>query len=189
MPTSSSTRELILDVAARLFAERGYAATPTRAIADAVGIRQASLYYHFPSKETILVELLRSTVRPSLDFCADLAARGVPAPEALHALVSFDVGLLLRSRGNVGILYSLPDVGGEPFAPFMEERAQLREAYASLARRALGDGVPEVTADLVLGLVEGIIALRRDVPELPPVEGLQQAVADAALRMLRGSAA
>ena len=48
------TREEILAAAAGLFAERGYAATSTRLIADTVGIRQASLYYHFANKEQIL---------------------------------------------------------------------------------------------------------------------------------------
>ena len=40
-----SPREQILEVAARLFTSKGYAATSTREIAEAVGIRQASLYY------------------------------------------------------------------------------------------------------------------------------------------------
>ena len=41
----------IIDAAARVFAERGYHGTTTQAIADVLGMRQASLYYYFPSKE------------------------------------------------------------------------------------------------------------------------------------------
>ena len=44
----------IVDAAARVFAERGYHGTSTQAIADILGMRQASLYYYFPSKEAAL---------------------------------------------------------------------------------------------------------------------------------------
>ena len=37
-----------------MFAERGYHGATTQDIADVLGIRQASLYYYFPSKEAAL---------------------------------------------------------------------------------------------------------------------------------------
>jgi AcrR family transcriptional regulator len=46
--------EEIIDAAALVFAERGYHGTSTQAIADVLGMRQASLYYYFPSKEAAL---------------------------------------------------------------------------------------------------------------------------------------
>jgi AcrR family transcriptional regulator len=52
----------IVDAAARVFAERGYHGTTTQAIADVLGMRQASLYYYFPSKEAALeIVCLRGT--------------------------------------------------------------------------------------------------------------------------------
>jgi AcrR family transcriptional regulator len=48
----------ILDVAEALFMDRGYSAITLRDIADELGIKQASLYYHFPSgKEQIFVAM------------------------------------------------------------------------------------------------------------------------------------
>ena len=38
----------VLDVAERLFMDRGYSAITLRDIADELGMKQASLYYHFP---------------------------------------------------------------------------------------------------------------------------------------------
>ncbi|NJR75342.1 MAG: TetR/AcrR family transcriptional regulator [Scytonema sp. CRU_2_7] len=52
---SSGGRERILDEAEQLFRTRGYNTVTMRDIANAVGIRQASLYYHFPSKEQLFV--------------------------------------------------------------------------------------------------------------------------------------
>ncbi len=50
-------RERILDVAESLFQERGYTAITMRDIAKAAGMRQASLYYHFLSKEELFVSV------------------------------------------------------------------------------------------------------------------------------------
>jgi AcrR family transcriptional regulator len=48
----------ILDVAEALFMDRGYSAITLRDIADELGIKQASLYYHFPGgKEQIFVAM------------------------------------------------------------------------------------------------------------------------------------
>jgi TetR/AcrR family transcriptional regulator, cholesterol catabolism regulator len=44
----------IIDAAAQVFARRGYHGASTQDIADVLGVRQASLYYYFPSKEVAL---------------------------------------------------------------------------------------------------------------------------------------
>lgn len=176
---AATAREEILDAAAELFASRGYAATSTRLIAERVGIRQASLYYHFANKEQILAELLESTVRPSLTFAASLSALS-PA-DALHTLVRYDVGVLLAAPWNIGILYALPEIASEPFAQFRREREALRTVYRSLTSAAGGSAL---TGELIFGLAENVIGMRRDLPALPPADDLQDAVAAAALRLL-----
>lgn len=55
-------REPLLDMAAELFAQKGYSATSTRDIAKAVGMLPGSIYYHFKSKEDILVAVYREGV-------------------------------------------------------------------------------------------------------------------------------
>lgn len=55
---TSEARERVLDAAAKLFAERGYAAVTLRDIATAIGIRHTSLYHHAPGgKEDLFIEV------------------------------------------------------------------------------------------------------------------------------------
>lgn len=49
----ASVRDRILDVAQGLFAEHGYAAASTRAIAQAAGVNLAQLHYHFGAKRDL----------------------------------------------------------------------------------------------------------------------------------------
>jgi AcrR family transcriptional regulator len=51
------TRERILDAALDLFIEKGYDKTTLREIAEQLGFTKAALYYHFPSKQKILIAL------------------------------------------------------------------------------------------------------------------------------------
>lgn len=57
-----STKEQILEAALELFSVRGYEATSISQIADAVGIRKASLYSHFASKQDILDKLVEDII-------------------------------------------------------------------------------------------------------------------------------
>ena len=52
------TRTRLLDVAAGRFLEDGYVETSVRSIAEAMGIKAGSIYYHFDSKDEILAEVL-----------------------------------------------------------------------------------------------------------------------------------
>jgi AcrR family transcriptional regulator len=58
-PTAAlkDTRDRILDVALELFTEQGYDGTSLRQIAEQLGVTKAALYYHFVSKEDILMAL------------------------------------------------------------------------------------------------------------------------------------
>jgi AcrR family transcriptional regulator len=68
MPHPLSTRREILDTALQLFTVQGYDATSLRQIADRLGFTKAALYYHFPAKDHLVIEL----TRPWLDAISNL---------------------------------------------------------------------------------------------------------------------
>jgi AcrR family transcriptional regulator len=55
--TSGDTRERILDISLDLFTTQGYEKTSLREIAEQLGFSKAAIYYHFKSKEDILLAL------------------------------------------------------------------------------------------------------------------------------------
>jgi AcrR family transcriptional regulator len=78
----TDTRERILDTAAELFAERGYAGTSIRDIAERLDVTKAALYYHFTSKSEILhalvdqpLEAIRQVTAQDLDVSTPEARR------------------------------------------------------------------------------------------------------------------
>ncbi|MFJ6406961.1 TetR/AcrR family transcriptional regulator [Streptomyces hydrogenans] len=181
-------REEVLAAAAELFTHHGYTATSTRTIAERAGLRQASLYHHFDGKEAILAALLEGTVHPSLDVARRLVAHTGAPPEArLWALCHSDAALLCGGPHNLGALYLLPEVQAERFAVFHRVRSALKSCYGQLLTAtepgaALGPQDLELRTDLVFGLTESVILIRRADPDRAP-EALAAATADAALRV------
>jgi AcrR family transcriptional regulator len=180
-------REQILDAAGRMFSEQGYGAASTRKIAMAVGVKQASLYYHFDCKEDILAGLLTGTVEPSLEFAETLACTEEPAHIQLYALTYFDVSLLCSARWNVGALYHLPELRADRFAPFRKDRQLLRAAYGQRVANGAGAGIftvasVEAATSLVFALAESGIAMRSDDLEIQ--DNLPELTAASVLRLL-----
>ncbi|WP_030421964.1 helix-turn-helix domain-containing protein [Streptomyces sp. SCSIO 75703] len=74
------TRQRIQDVALELFAEQGYEKTSLREIAERLDVTKAALYYHFKTKEEILVGIFEDLTRP----IGGLIAWGREQPHSLE---------------------------------------------------------------------------------------------------------
>jgi AcrR family transcriptional regulator len=84
---ATDRRAELLDIAARLFAERGLRATTVRDIADAAGILSGSLYHHFDSKESMVDEILRGFLDALFDRYRAIVAQDIGPRGALEAIV------------------------------------------------------------------------------------------------------
>lgn len=77
------TRQRLLDAAARVFSEYGYAAGTTNRIAEAAGHSVGSLYQYFPNKDAILAELVTAHARAGV-AAIDRLLDGGPLPDRLE---------------------------------------------------------------------------------------------------------
>lgn len=181
-----TARDEILDAAGELFTATGYAGTSTRAIAEAVGVRQASLYHYFKTKDDILCALLEQTVAPTLEFIPSLLGTepALTADEHLHALAAFDGAQLMSGRWNLGALYLLPELREAKLEPFWSDRERLRLHYLSVSRAlSRRTGVHEAAADLPFRLVESLVNVW-SMPPGPERSEMPFHVADACMRVL-----
>ncbi|TAN56737.1 MAG: TetR/AcrR family transcriptional regulator [Rhodospirillales bacterium] len=99
MPSLASglqTRDRILEAAHRIFAQKGFRAATVFDIVSAAGTNQASINYHFGSKEKLYREVLRYSFRRmvNLENMAPGSGKGSPK-EKLRALVRSMLGALV----------------------------------------------------------------------------------------------
>jgi AcrR family transcriptional regulator len=95
-----STRERILDIAQKLFADQGYDKTSLRDIADRLGTTKAALYYHFERKQDILMELhlrLHALGSEALGRLASIES-GRDRADAWPALVDHLIDQVVQNR-------------------------------------------------------------------------------------------
>lgn len=77
----------IQDAAAQVFADHGFHGASTQDIADVLGIRQASLYYYFPSKEVALEEVCLRGVEGFLERAVAIAGASGRAREKIQRIM------------------------------------------------------------------------------------------------------
>jgi AcrR family transcriptional regulator len=154
--------ESLLQVAVRLFNERGYDGTSMEDLSRKLGITKSAIYHHVPSKE----ELLRLAVDRALDglfevvsSTAQLDGRAIDRLEHLvrgSVLVLADrlpfVTLLLRVRGNTKVERAA-----------LTRRREFDRLVTDLVKQAEAEGDirpdvdPAVTARLIFGMVNSLI--------------------------------
>jgi TetR/AcrR family transcriptional repressor of nem operon len=170
MPRLPDAAEQILNAAEPLMQLRGFNGFAYKDIAAELGIRNASIHFHYPSKVDLGVALVRRYTDRFLAALAGIDARWPSAPERLAAIRDlFAATLANGSRiclcGVVGAeLLSLPaPMVAEARRFFDGTRAWLAGVLA--AGRSAGqlafDGEPEIHAGVLLAVLEGAMLVGR----------------------------
>jgi len=125
-PRQDNRRQQLLDAAARLFRTHGYHATSMRDIARAVGLLPGSIYYHFPSKDELLLTVYEEGVRRIAERVdAAVAAERQPQQRLQAACIAHLEMLLDQSDYAQVVLRVLPDDAG----PLQRRLIALRDQY------------------------------------------------------------
>ncbi len=155
----------ILDAAAEVFAARGFHGASTQDIADVLGIKQASLYYYFPSKEVALEEVCLRGAEGHLETAVSIAAASDTARNKIERLIAAHLAPLLDRRSYVRTF-----LNERQHLPTESRRriGRLSRAYERLIEDVLKSGVRsgEFRTDLdcrlaalgLLGLINAVAA-------------------------------
>lgn len=128
----------ILEVATRLFRDKGFAATSMQDVSDDVGLLKGSLYYYFRSKEELLFEVLRD-----LHVGGNVIVQGVKFGSSEPLLELKDYLRLLtiyagENRDRLAIFFR--DFGFVP-AEHQKEIIAERDMYVIVARRLIEEAM------------------------------------------------
>jgi AcrR family transcriptional regulator len=109
------TRQEILVTALELFLAQGYDATSLREIAERLDITKAALYYHFPAKEQLVVELTRQFLNDLADLVAQARGeRGREHQTCRAELLSAYLDILVEHHQVVDLLSRNPSTQNHP---------------------------------------------------------------------------
>jgi AcrR family transcriptional regulator len=81
-------KQKVLDVAAKLFTERGFEGTSMRLIAEKVGISKPAIYYYFPDKKALFEALLRSAMDRSDKILEEIYNSDITPVMKLYKIVN-----------------------------------------------------------------------------------------------------
>ncbi|GHJ34707.1 TetR family transcriptional regulator [Streptomyces sp. TS71-3] len=169
-----NTRQRIQDVALELFTEHGYEKTSLREIAEHLDVTKAALYYHFKTKEDILISIFEDIGRPM----ADLIEWGKQQPHTLETKLE-----LLRR-------YSEALATAAPMFRFMQEnQATVKELIpGELFKQrmfAMYDLLKEPGADLTdqVRSITAIFTMHAGTFTLREAEGSPEEKREAVLRV------
>ena len=150
---AQTRRGELLDIAAKLFAERGFKNTTVRDIADAAGILSGSLYHHFDSKEAMVDELLDSFQTELWQQYDAIETSDRTPKEKLEAVVRVSFDAIDQHHSEVAIFQTDASylASFERFAYLEERNVRFRELWTRLLREGITAG--ELRADLDVELV------------------------------------
>jgi len=158
MSRAESTSETILTVAATLFSRKGFHGTSTREIAEAVGIRQPSLFHHFASKTEMARALFEYDFRRSPLLRGELPARDASPARQLYELVYNEVLVESTSRYDLRGLF-LSSLADEPeFLQYRQAYDGARAAVQAVVERGIASGdFVDQNPQLVVEVIEAVL--------------------------------
>ena len=159
----SPRREELLEIAAELFAQHGFAGVTVHSIGAAAGVSGPALYHHFDSKEAMLGEMLVGTSHHLL-AAARALHNSLPPDERLARLIAIHVDFAVDHRALISVEYR--DLNEA--SPDDRDRVRLlQREYREIWVDALVDGRPGLTAAAAHPAVFAVLGLINSTPFSP----------------------
>lgn len=154
------TREQILDASLRLFSEKGFARTSVRDIAQATGITDAAIYYHFASKRDLFEALIEERGFTAALESLEKAEINLGPREAIPALAERALAFIYANRDLMKVLM-VEAMADDPVATdeyqVLCERWKRAEArilrYYAEQGQLRTEAVDELAAQLVITVI------------------------------------
>ncbi len=142
LPDTRSVREKIRAAAVQLFAEMGYHAAPLRDIASLAGIQAASIYYHYPSKQALLVEIMDTYMRQLNANLEYILAQPTGLAERLYEAIANHIRLHTTYKAEFFIIDTeIRALEGESREKILAQRDHYEHLLQSLLQEGVDQGI------------------------------------------------
>ena len=148
----ASTKEKITATALALFAQRGYDGVSVRDICKQVGIKESSLYYHFPSKQAIFDAILETTSAHYQKDTAEISVHVQDSQKDIPVFSHISEELLVEKVRQI-FLYSLHDKTISQFRRMMTLEQFRSPKFAELLSKRYVDWMISYHAGIFRALV------------------------------------
>jgi AcrR family transcriptional regulator len=159
-------REQLLSAARKLFVRKGYRGTTTEEIARAAGVTKGALYFHFDSKEEILLELLKVNAETMGRVVNERLADKGNLLDYVRLLLESHCGGRPRDFGDVVDLwiqgFRVPRV--RRYISSRMRRGMTEIADFIRSSGGVGRHHPEDTAVFLMAMIDGLSAMRLLLP-------------------------
>lgn len=156
----ANRREDLVRVAARLFREKGFDGTTVRDIANAVGMRSGSPFYHFANKHELLMAVMEEGLRLGLERSeAVIQEAELPALERFRRLVRTHYGILHDTGSDFipVMLYDWRSLPDQYKRRIIELKDRYDEIWQSTLEDLQGQGLIRTDAKLARLMILGAI--------------------------------
>ncbi|HEU5473808.1 MAG TPA: helix-turn-helix domain-containing protein [Actinophytocola sp.] len=180
---ATDTRDAIRDVALELFGRQGYEKTSLREISERLGMTKAALYYHYPSKQALLLALVEPLIA-EWKTVADKATTLAHSTPNIERVLGDCLDVLLSHRAIAGMFSRDVPAILEALGPFYGDLMELtKRLHTWLAgpEPSTADRVRAVATTEVLGSALGWSPLLAEVGD----DELRAILLDAAMSVLR----
>jgi len=142
--SSKKRAQDIIDAAAQIFHDQGYAETSVHDIAESVGILKGSLYYYIKSKEDLLFKVLSDVHDGFRDIVTRTEAMDAPAIDRLRYYVQEHVMYNTRNVTKMAVFYhDYRSLSEERLVEILERRG----FYERFLRDLIGEAQAEGSVD------------------------------------------
>jgi AcrR family transcriptional regulator len=151
------SRESLIETAAQLFAQNGYNKTNVRELAEAVGMKAGSIFYHFKVKEDILYAVMKQAIESLLETTQKDIVTATTPVERLRVLVRIELDMYMGDQSSYGLVLihewrSLPTDLQEDL---MVMRAEYESYWNSTLEACHQAGIIQANPKIVRRLLNG----------------------------------
>jgi AcrR family transcriptional regulator len=160
----------VIDSAARVFAERGYAETSVADLADSLGLATGALYHYFPGKEALLIEICDQLTEPLLLAARELLeSTEADGGQRLRDLTHLWVAHVLNHRDHLLVFTQVRHLidHGEQWRGVRRSRKQFERLLAGALEAARVES-PDLARYALLGMVNHTVQWYRPRGPLSP---------------------